>query len=786
MTCVHGDRAVVCCVTSGLPLGRAPAAFRWPTDAGARVHWRSCMGVLVHEPRAYPAHSLKRWVRTWAEIIPLRQCLASHPGRGAPLVKGDVRHCLVPERDHAREGNAVVTLVTLGQVCGTWTDAADMSGSLLQSYPQLALIPNAGVLGLAAYAFSTIAPVWAFAFFGPFIRRLCPDGFTLSEFIRRRYGWPIGVLSAMVFIGFMFCFMMVELNTYGSVIEEITGLSYNRVVGPLIIAITTTIYTAYGGFKASLYTDNVNAVIVIIFVILGAVAIAVKLPVTHERIESSGLLQAHSLGGQLWYILTISIIFSQMFNQGFWQRAFASRNNATLYLSVALATIPLFAIVFLVGMAGPLAQWGGVQDPIDQATGTTANDPTDDGSFALFHILESMPNWIQGVVLVLAGVLSSSAYDTFQSAQISVIENDLFLGRLNIWYCRVLLFVLNVPCVVLAIENIDILQVFVIADLIGLAVIPCIFIGLPRRMHFYNAFDVVAGGCGGFLTIWIFGTIFYRDAKQGATLFSLPNGLYVEDYSVLGAFFAAPLGCIGFALASCGLRLLVLKLYSLATGKPFTALDAPEWDPTSYALPEDRPSLFGLRKSGNVEDGRKLQNPEKSIERAEFSSFLHNWRKRKDLDDVHPSLSDVDSNDKQLYEADRGDTFAGAPGEHVTQDHAELDEHRGESAPEPSAGVSGTDSTRDDEDKSAAFHRAVVPEDDGYESMALHRGGVASPPEADTSDGADSHLAGADATHPTGGSAAPTRAAAAPSYLASTANGPADNLSYGLGRALNR
>ena len=75
-----------------------------------------------------------------------------------------------------------------------------MSGSLLQSYPQLALIPNAGILGLCAYAFSTIAPVWAFGLLGPQIRKYCPDGFTLAEFIRRRYGWPIGVLSALVFV----------------------------------------------------------------------------------------------------------------------------------------------------------------------------------------------------------------------------------------------------------------------------------------------------------------------------------------------------------------------------------------------------------------------------------------------------------------------------------------------------------------------------------------------------------------------------------------------------------
>ena len=265
-----------------------------------------------------------------------------------------------------------------------------MSGSLLQSYPQLALIPNAGILGLCAYAFSTIAPVWAFGLLGPQIRKYCPDGFTLAEFIRRRYGWPIGVLSALVFVAFMFCFMMVELMTYGSVVEQLSGLHYNHVVAPLIIAVTTTIYTTYGGFKTSLWTDNVNAVMVIAFVVIAGVAIGTKLPVTHERVEKSGLLKPHSLGGQLWYILTISIIFSQMFNQGFWQRAFASKNNASLYLSVVLATVPLFAIVFLVGLSGPVAQWGGVQDPIYQSTGETsppgAPSSGDDGSMALFNI----------------------------------------------------------------------------------------------------------------------------------------------------------------------------------------------------------------------------------------------------------------------------------------------------------------------------------------------------------------------------------------------------------------
>ena len=210
------------------------------------------------------------------------------------------------------------------------TFPTDMSSSLLFGYPQLAVIPNAGILGLTAYCFSTVAPLWAFAYLGPLIRRVCPDGFTLSEYIRRRFGWPVGVLSAVIFVGFMFCFMLVELNTYGSAVQTLGGV--NPTVAALIVALSTPIYTAYGGFKASLWTDNVNAVIIMLFIVIASIAVGVKLDISHERVESSGLLKPQRLGGELWYILTAAIVFSQMFNQGFWQRAFASKDNKTLYL----------------------------------------------------------------------------------------------------------------------------------------------------------------------------------------------------------------------------------------------------------------------------------------------------------------------------------------------------------------------------------------------------------------------------------------------------------------------
>ncbi|SOV08893.1 uncharacterized protein UDID_04648 [Ustilago sp. UG-2017a] len=476
--------------------------------------------------------------------------------------------------------------------------ASNMSSSLFFGYPQLAVIPNAGILGLAAYCFSTVAPLWVFAWLGPQIRRICPDGFTLSEYIRRRYGWPVGVLSALIFVGFMFCFMLVELNTYGSTVNVLGGV--NPTIAALVIALITTIYTAYGGFKASLYTDNANAIIIMIFIVIASIAVGVNLDIDHARVESSGLLKPQRLGGELWYILTAALVFSQMFNQGFWQRVFASKNNKALYLSVAFTTIPLFAICFIVGMAGPLAWWSGLFD------GPTAED---DGSLTFFYIINTLPNWVTGIVIVLAGCLSSSAYDTFQSAQISTIQNDVFLGRLNIWWCRLILVCINVPSVVLAVKNIDILEVFLIADLAGIACIPAFLLGLIPKLYFLNGVDAVGGAVGGFLTVFLFGTAFYGNAADGIKLVGLPNGLYLDDFSVLGAFFAAPLGSIGWTFATCAIRAGLTWLYCRYTGNEYKVFEYREFDVSKWALPEDRPADFhGIHGSGNPDDGHKLDD----------------------------------------------------------------------------------------------------------------------------------------------------------------------------------
>ena len=61
-----------------------------------------------------------------------------------------------------------------------------LGSGILFSYPQIATI--AGLQGLIVYTLSSSLPLLAFAFFGPVIRRKCPEGFVLTEWTRQRYG----------------------------------------------------------------------------------------------------------------------------------------------------------------------------------------------------------------------------------------------------------------------------------------------------------------------------------------------------------------------------------------------------------------------------------------------------------------------------------------------------------------------------------------------------------------------------------------------------------------------
>jgi len=131
--------------------------------------------------------------------------------------------------------------------------------------------------------------------------------------------------------------------------------------------------------------------------------------------------------------------------------------------------------------------------------------------------------------------------------------------------------------VVLALKAPSILQIYLISDLFSAASIPVLVIGLSDKFYWWRGFEVVVGGLGGILTVFIFGTIYYGNAQAGADLILLEGGLYADDWSVFGAFVAAPVGGLLWGLGALAVRLSFQFVTAKIKGQRFDALDRPAY-----------------------------------------------------------------------------------------------------------------------------------------------------------------------------------------------------------------
>ena len=316
--------------------------------------------------------------------------------------------------------------------------------------------------------------------------------------------------------------MVSELSALQQIVNAMTGL--NGLPAVIVECAVTTIYTFFGGFRISFITDNIQGAMVCGLIILGVISVGVETHIQHDLIESTHLTGSSLLGWQLIYILPVAILTNDFFLSGFWLRTFASKTDRDLWIGVGIATVAITVILVLVGAAGLLAAW----------TGAWPGNPPQDGYIAFFLLLEKLPAWVVGVILVMVVSLSTSAFDSLQSSMISTGSNDIFRNKLNLWWIRGALIVIIVPVVIVALKSPDILQIYLISDLVSASTIPVLVIGLNDRCYWWRGFEVVVGGLGGLLTVFIFGTIYLGNAQDGANLLLLEGGLYANDWRAFG------------------------------------------------------------------------------------------------------------------------------------------------------------------------------------------------------------------------------------------------------------
>ncbi|KAK9448713.1 uncharacterized protein V1518DRAFT_433745 [Limtongia smithiae] len=468
--------------------------------------------------------------------------------------------------------------------------ASGMGCGILLTYPQIGIV--AGVQGVFVYALSSALPIMLFAFIGPLVRRRCPDGFVLTEWVFERFGYIPGAYLGLCTILTMFLYMVSELTCIETVVNTMTGL--NGLPAMIVECVVTTVYTTFGGFHTSFFTDNIQGVMMTFLLIIVSIAMGSQIHIDTSLIRESGLLNASKVGWQLVYILPVAIASNDCFLSGFWLRTFASRNDKELFIACGIATALIFVYLVLIGFTGIVSVWSRVY--------VAADDPTGENSeVAFFLILEQLPAWVSGLVLVFVVALSTAVLDSLQSAMVSSVSNDIFRNRLPTIYVRVLVFIVMVPAVVVALKSPNVLEIYLISDLISAAVMPSILLGLWNRMYFLNGFDVLVSGFGGVLTVFFYGLVYYDgDVQSAGGILLLKDGIYTGDWSGFGAFVAAPVGAILWLIAS----VVVLRMpYSYVRTGRLALFDKPVKVAGERELDEVGAELVGGRSEYEIDDG---------------------------------------------------------------------------------------------------------------------------------------------------------------------------------------
>lgn len=406
--------------------------------------------------------------------------------------------------------------------------ASGMGGWILFAPPEVGAL--VGPLALAGYAIGAALPFIVFAYCGPAIRRRLPEGRSIGEFAQACYGRGVRHYVSLISVLYMLCFLTAELTAIGAITSLLSGINGNLVV--LGVALTTLIYTAWGGLRASIVTDQWQAFLLIgLLAIVGFVGFGQLPELSTARLPEVPATSALSVA----LTLIIAVTAANLFHQGYWQRLWSARDTGSLSRGAALGGLITIIVVAVVGGLGILAS----------LSGADLGSPP----IPFFALLGEAPAWLTLPALVLAITLVASSVDTLQNALASLAVTEK--RGLSITSARWITVALMVPVVLVALQGISVLRLFLIADLLCATAVLPVLMGLWSRMTTTAAiFGGLAGLLGAVLPGWITG---------GSLVAGLEAASFPGSIPTLMPFVGA--------LAGSGLVCLVITLARPASGR---------------------------------------------------------------------------------------------------------------------------------------------------------------------------------------------------------------------------
>ena len=231
-------------------------------------------------------------------------------------------------REHFLVANRSVHWLHGGlSIAVSWIWAPAIFITALQSYTK-------GIAGAFWFIVPNIACFFLFAPLAVRLRRLVPDGYTLPEFIIRRFNGSTAahVTFLLVFLGYQLGALVINALAGGTLLSLLTGIPFSGAV--ILMAVTALTYSYISGMEASVLTDVIQMLMIIV---IGFVLVPMVI------VQAGGLDAIRGglggISGEFGSILhpgvafafgipmTLSLLSGPIGDQMFFQRGFAVRQS---------------------------------------------------------------------------------------------------------------------------------------------------------------------------------------------------------------------------------------------------------------------------------------------------------------------------------------------------------------------------------------------------------------------------------------------------------------------------
>jgi SSS family solute:Na+ symporter len=308
------------------------------------------------------------------------------------------------------------------------------------------------------------------------IKELIPEGNTIGEYARVRYGKIMYIVVLFVSIVYMFC--LLAANLIGA------GIAFNYIghvplyIGVLVIGVPVIIYTSYGGLGAAIFTNGLQAILITPMLFITA----------HLAFRNSGgtvaiyngiqehapdfLKVFHPTGLEFALMIIIAVSAAELLNQALWQRVYSAKDIRVVKKGLVSASLMTFPMTIVAASFGLMAVAYNIELPHPSiATALMADNllpPWASMIFMMIIVLAATSTASDA----LAGFSSIASLDIIKSFMPNLApEKAVLVGRIST-------VVFGVGAMLVAFKAPSILFLLLTADLVAAAAVIPVVAGL--------------------------------------------------------------------------------------------------------------------------------------------------------------------------------------------------------------------------------------------------------------------------------------------------------------------